>query len=114
MPLLFHGIARGEQWNKAFDLKDGAGADLDLTGRTVTFYLREGDTVHARIVDVGDSTGGSMQVTRGTGRVVVTVDKEVTAAVADAAWSLWLDKDAPTADAVTWGGFCTEDVATDA
>lgn len=114
MPLLFHGIARGEQWNKAFDIKDGANVALDLTGRTVTFILREGDTVHARIVDNGDSTGGSMQVTRATGHVVITVDKEVTAAVADATWALWLDKDAATADAVTWGGFCTEDVATDA
>lgn len=114
MPLLFHGIARGEQWIKAFDLKDAANVALDLTGRTVTFILREGDTIHARIVDEGTSTGGSMQVTRNTGNVIVTVDKEVTAAVETAQWSLWLDKDAAAADAVTWGGFSTEQVADDA
>jgi hypothetical protein len=113
MPHNFEGIAQGETWSVEFLVKDAAGDPDDLTGRNVTFIIRDDISVLARIADTGTSTGGEFQVTAAEGRIVVTVNSDVTAAIGVSAdWALWLDENAPTtADAVTWGKIYTAKVA---
>ncbi|MGR7002796.1 hypothetical protein ACU686_40440 [Yinghuangia aomiensis] len=105
-PYTFGGIARGETWAATFQVQDALERPVDLTGRVVTFVLRD-TVIRARLVSGGEQTGGTILVTPAEGRITVTVDRAVTAAVASANWGLWLDEDTPTADAAAWGGFRT-------
>lgn len=114
MPHDFTGTARGEAWNKQFEIRQEDGeTPKNLTGQAIVFALRTGDLIHARLVDTGDSYRGSMQVTPEDGQIIVTVHREATAEIDVAAtWALWLDPtESATSDAVVWGKFYVDEVA---
>lgn len=112
MPHNFEDIARGESWSVEFTIQNATEEPDDLTGRDICFIIRDRGVLRARLVSSGTSEGGSMQVTPAQGRVIVTVEPDVTAALTTADWALWLDETEDTADAVAWGRFRTVKVAT--
>lgn len=109
----FTGIAQGEVWRTQFTITDDNDTPVDLTGRTAAFVLRDKAEalLRAHLVSGGSSTGGQIEVAPAEGRVIVTVDREVTAVVKSAAWALWLDEATADADAVVWGTWKTVEVA---
>ncbi|WTW96587.1 hypothetical protein OG216_25900 [Streptomycetaceae bacterium NBC_01309] len=109
MPTNFADIARGESWSVEFGVQNAAEQPVDLGDRAVTFVLREKGRQRARLVRTGGGTsvGGSMVVDAEAGLIVVTIDPEVTAAVAAADWGLWLDEKTSTADALERGRWQT-------
>jgi len=105
----FDDIDRGESASAQFEIRNPDQTPTDLTGRTVEFAIRPGgDLVHIR--SGVDNPAGSVVVTPAEGLITVTLNPVATAAIVTATWTLWLDPDTDTADAVTSGTMRTRQV----
>lgn len=63
-------VYRGDTWSRAWELRDKAGAPIDLTGASARLHLRDGS---GTLIVSGDTSDGRIVITPADGRIDMTI-----------------------------------------